>query len=52
MSNSNIGEPAREPKDLALTSSHLGTGQVTAEVARQQADGSWLWAIDQPAISK
>ncbi len=37
--------------DLALTSSQLTTGAVTAEVARQQADGSWLWVVDQPAIS-
>ena len=29
---------------LALTSSRLVTGTVTAEVARQQADGTWLWA--------
>src|SRR5512135_2855090 len=28
---------------LALTSSRLVNGTVTAEVARQQADGSWLW---------
>jgi hypothetical protein len=38
--------------DLALTFSRLASGTVTAEVARRQADGSWLWAIDQPAISR
>ncbi len=37
--------------DLALTSSQLTTGAVTAEVARRQADGSWRWVIDQPAIA-
>ncbi len=36
---------------LALTSSRLVNGTVTAEVARQQPDGSWLWVIDQPAIA-
>ncbi len=37
---------------LALTSSTLLDGTTTAEVARQQPDGSWLWVIDQPAIAK
>lgn len=37
--------------DLALTSTRLPNGNVTAEVARKQADGSWLWVIDQPAIA-
>jgi ketosteroid isomerase-like protein len=32
--------------DLALTSTHLADGTVTAEVARRQADGTWLWVID------
>jgi ketosteroid isomerase-like protein len=32
--------------DLALTSTRLPDGTVTSEVARRQADGSWLWAID------
>jgi ketosteroid isomerase-like protein len=36
--------------DLALTSSRLNNGEVTAEVARRQPDGSWLWAIDQFAL--
>ena len=35
---------------IALTSSTLADGTTTAEIARQQADGSWLWIIDQPAI--
>jgi hypothetical protein len=25
-------------------------GGATAEVARRQHDGSWLWVIDQPSI--
>lgn len=36
--------------DLALTSSRLTNGAVTVEVARRQADGTWLWAIDQPTV--
>jgi hypothetical protein len=43
--------PALRYNGLALTSSRLVTGIVTAEVARQQPDGSWLWAIDQPIIA-
>jgi ketosteroid isomerase-like protein len=35
---------------IALTSSTLADGTTTAEIARLQADGSWLWIIDQPAI--
>lgn len=38
--------------DLALTSTRLVNGTVTAEVARRQADGTWLWVIDQPAIAQ
>jgi ketosteroid isomerase-like protein len=36
--------------ELALTSTRLPDGTVTAEVARLQADGSWHWAIDQSAV--
>ncbi len=43
--------PALRCGGLALTSSCLTNGTVTAEVARQQADGSWLWVVDQPAIA-
>jgi ketosteroid isomerase-like protein len=32
--------------DLALTSTRLPDGTVTSEVARRQADGTWLWVID------
>lgn len=44
--------PALRQGDLALTSSRLVNGVVTAEVARRQPDGTWLWVIDQPAIAK
>lgn len=33
--------------DLALTSTRCQNGSVTAEVARRQSDGTWLWVIDQ-----
>ena len=33
--------------DLALTSTRLPDGSMTAEVARRQGDGTWLWVIDQ-----
>jgi ketosteroid isomerase-like protein len=33
--------------DLALTSSRTCNGDVTAEIARRQPDGSWLWVVDQ-----
>lgn len=38
--------------DLSLTSSKLGNGDITAEVARRQPDGTWLWVIDQFALEK
>lgn len=37
--------------ELALTSSRLSNGDITAEVARRQPDGSWLWVVDQFALS-
>lgn len=37
--------------DLAPTST-LIPGGATAEVARRQPDGSWLWMIDQPNVLK
>jgi ketosteroid isomerase-like protein len=39
--------PAIIAGDLALTSTRLPDGSVTAEVARRQGDGTWLWVIDQ-----
>ncbi|MGC2093913.1 MAG: hypothetical protein WA648_12475, partial [Methylocella sp.] len=35
--------PAMLRGNLALTSTHLPNGVVTAEVARKQIDGTWLW---------
>jgi ketosteroid isomerase-like protein len=37
--------------DLALTSTRCSNGTVTAEVARRQNDGTWLWVIDQFSIA-
>lgn len=44
--------PALCSGNLALTSSRLSNGDITAEIARRQPDGNWLWAIDQFAIGK
>ena len=44
--------PALCSGDLALTSSRLSNGDITAEVARRQPDGSWLWVVDQFALWK
>lgn len=48
------GAPARTLRNgaIALTSSRLANGDVTAEIARQQPDGSWLWIVDQPTIGR
>ena len=47
-----VGEqrPALVSGDLALTSTHLPDGSVTAEVARRQGDGTWLWVIDRYSV--
>lgn len=37
--------------DLALTSTRLPDGSVTAEVARCQPEGNWLWVIDKFSIA-
>jgi ketosteroid isomerase-like protein len=42
--------PTLRSGDLALTSSRLANGVVTVEVARRQADGTWLWMINQPNV--
>jgi ketosteroid isomerase-like protein len=44
-------QPAMVCGDLALTSTRLPDGSVTAEVARRHSDGTWLWAIDQYTIA-
>jgi ketosteroid isomerase-like protein len=43
-------QPVIRNGDLALTSTRLPAGGATVEVARRQPDGSWRWAIDQPAV--
>jgi uncharacterized protein (TIGR02246 family) len=44
--------PAIVSGDLALTSTCLPNGSITAEVARLQRDGTWLWVIDNPGIAR
>jgi hypothetical protein len=51
---------AVEPEDLDLARANAGDVDAvvaryepsapTVEVARRQADGTWLWIIDQPAV--
>ena len=43
--------PAIVSGDLALTSTRLLDGTVTAEIARRQGDRTWLWVIDQFSIA-
>ena len=43
--------PAVISGDLALTSTRLPDGSVTAEVARRQNDGTWLWVIDRFSVA-
>ena len=42
--------PTLRCADLALTSSRLTSGVVTAEVARRQPNGTWLWVLDRPNV--
>jgi ketosteroid isomerase-like protein len=42
-------QPALRSGDVALTSTRF-RGGATAEIARRQPDGSWLWAADQPRV--
>ena len=44
--------PAIISGDLALTSTRLPDGSVTAEIARRQGDGTWLWVVDQFSIAE
>ena len=37
--------------DLALTSTRFPNGSVSAEIARRQSDGTWLWVIDQFSVA-
>jgi ketosteroid isomerase-like protein len=41
--------PAVRHGDLALTSTRF-VGGATAEIARRQPDGTWLWLADQPNV--
>jgi ketosteroid isomerase-like protein len=43
--------PTRMSGELALTSTRLESGAVTAEVARRQPEGTWLWVIDDPNVT-
>jgi ketosteroid isomerase-like protein len=43
-------QPTLRVGDLALTSTRLDGGAVTAEIARRQPDGTWRWVIDQPNV--
>ena len=43
--------PATISGELALTSTRLPDGSTTAEVARRQGDGTWLWVIDKFRIA-
>ncbi|GAA3754092.1 hypothetical protein GCM10022240_03770 [Microbacterium kribbense] len=43
-------QPVLLSGDLALTSTRMSDGRVTAEIARRQPDGSWRWAIDNPSM--
>lgn len=42
--------PALVSGDLAVTSTRLPDGSVTAEVARRQSDGTWRWIIDRFSV--
>ncbi len=44
--------PALCSGNIALTSSRHSNGDVSAEIARRQPDGNWLWAVDQFALGK
>ena len=50
--DASVQAPALRSGDLALTSSRVCNGDITAEIARRQPDGHWLWAVDQFALGK
>ena len=47
-----IQQPAMISGELALTSTQLPDGSVTAEVARRQSDGRWLWVVDRFCVAR
>lgn len=44
--------PALRNGDIALTSAVLSDGATSAEIARRQPDGSWLWIVDHPILAR
>lgn len=44
--------PALCSGTVALTSSRRNNGDISAEIARQQPDGSWLWVVDQFSLER
>ena len=44
--------PAIVSGDIALTSSRHSDGTISAEVARRQVDGGWLWVVDNFALAE
>ena len=46
-----VQSPAVINGDLALTSTKIPDGSITAEVARRQSDGTWLWVIDKYSVT-
>lgn len=47
-----VQQPAMISGELALTSTRLPDGTVTAEVARRQSDGRWLWVVDRFCVTR
>ncbi len=47
-----IQAPALYSGELALTSSRHSNRDVSAEIARRQPDGNWLWTVDQFVLGK
>lgn len=47
-----VQAPALCIGNLALTSSRHSDGAVSAEIARRQPDGTWLWVVDRFAVGK
>ena len=45
------GELANTSGNLARTSTRLPR-RATAEIARRQSDGTWLWVADQPNLTQ
>lgn len=43
-------QPTLRVGELALTSTRLNDGGVTAEIAHRQPDGTWRWIIDQWSV--